>query len=125
MEGGHFMKQVLCLLFVSAFHTVNLAASEPTYEVSDYSIEQIIISSAVPTASSEASSITSTAEDLKMEAQIIQNAVQEYHVTGIMSSFLQSKINNLNKLNLDILAENEAIDLLLKLCEKILNTSLN
>lgn len=91
--------------------------------------EQTLLNSTVQTvanviagvivASSQASSVATT-ENRKMEAQMIQNDLQEYAQNGTMSVYLASKVDVVKSINPELSVE-ESIDVLILATESILN----
>lgn len=90
--------------------------------------EQTLVNSTVQTVAnviadmimvtSRATSIATT-ENRKIEAQMIQNDIQDYAQNGTMSVYLASKIQMVNEVNADLSIE-ESIDVLILASESLL-----
>lgn len=93
-------------------------ALDATSQVTAITAAEIILSTAVTVATSEASSISSELE--KKEAQKVLLEIAEYNQTGAITVYLENKVEALRSHDQN-LSTDEAVDLLIEASEMILN----
>ncbi len=113
------MKKLLILAFTTILSTNTFALDIATNSLA-YTLAETIYSAAVGVATSEASSLVTSAGQQKAEALKIQNEAQNYYQSGIASLYLESKIQIAKNLD-SSLSDEESVDLLVEASQIILS----
>ncbi|AUN97412.1 hypothetical protein C0V70_04665 [Bacteriovorax stolpii] len=114
------MKKTIVIAALSLSTTLASAATFSEQTLANSTIQTVanVVANMI-VISSQASSIATT-ENRKMEAQMIQNDIQDYAVNGTISVYLASKIEMVKSVNAELSTE-ESIDVLILASESILN----
>lgn len=112
------MKKLLILALTTIISTNTFAIDIATNSLA-YTLAQTIYSAAVGVASSEVSSLATSADNMKAEAYKIQNEAQNYYQSGIASVYLENKIKMAKNLD-SSLSEEESVDLIVEASQIIL-----
>lgn len=114
------MKKLALILVLSLSTTITSASDFSQQTLADSTVQTVArVVAGMILASSNASTVA-TSEQRKIEAQMIQNDIQEYSQSGLVSVYLASKIDLVRAVNADLSIE-ESIDVLVVATESILN----
>lgn len=111
------MKKLMIALTIAASAQAAFAF-DATTQITAITAAEIILSTAVTVATSEA--VTISSELQKREAQKVLNEVQDYNQTGAISVYLENKIEALQAMD-NNLSVDESVDLLISASELILS----
>ncbi len=114
------MKKLVLVLALSLSTTFASAGEFSAQTLADSTVQTVArVVAGMILASSQASTVA-TVEQRKIEAQMVQNDIQDYAQTGAISVYLASKIEIVRSVNAE-LSVDESIDVLVAATESILN----
>lgn len=113
------MKKMALVLALTLSSTIASARSFSEHTLAESTVQTVAVAIANTVAAVSQASTVATSENRKLEAQIIQNHIQEYTQSGEVSAYLASKIEFVQSVDAELSTE-ESIDVLIAATDLIL-----
>lgn len=113
------MKKMALVLALSLTSTIASARTFTEHTLAESTVQTVAVAIANTVAVTSEASTVATSDNRKLEAQVIQNHIQEYAQTGAVSAYLASKIAFVQTVDAELSLE-ESVDVLVAATELIL-----